>query len=349
MLRISGVDARSPLGQQLLDRFAGQIGQFHMAQAQNYYLAPQDIFKKRRETSDIRMQYTNMYGQEFIDVEINPAIVEQVKEEAMFEPHAVMIIDLYMYGYFTNEDPALGGDKRRYFDAYIKGKPEMWSGAAPFGGVGGAEYNFPSEGWVRHASDTSDYFINIGEVRDVFRSAPVISDMSGHSFESAAGFYWNDYPTPMSIAVDLRPNYKSAPTTVVIGASYVTGGAVTMAASVRLGYTAKLFTVIDDFQEFKNGLGPGWFTYFFAESDFAWAAGSGDATPIDPTTESYTDGPPINIANPGISPYSFQSGFVTGGGGMPAPSSSLTAGSIPMWGEITYHPKTQAVTFSTQA
>lgn len=348
VVRIKGVETNSPLGHELLSHFAGRIGQFHMAQAQNYSLAPQAIYKGRREYSDVRMQYTNLDGQEFIAVEVHPAIIEEIlRRPEVINPHDVMVIDLYMFGYFSNEDPSIGGDKRTYIDAYIKGKPDQWSGAAPFGGsVAGASHNLPEVTSVRHASDTNDYFGNVGVIPDIFEAKPTISDLSGHAYESAAGFYWNAYATPMSIAVDLRPNGKAAPTTAVIGASRVSGASVTMAASVRLERTAELLTVIDDFQEFQNGLGPGWDTYFFARSDFAWAAGSGDNTPIDPVNESYTDGPPIRTANPGISPYSFESGFIGGGGGMPTPSSSLAAGDIAAWGEITYDPKKQAVTFS---
>lgn len=77
-VRIKGVDNESILGQRILAEYAGIVGQFHMAQAQNYSLAPQAIYRGHREYDDISLRYTNLSGQEIIDIEVRPEVLEQV-------------------------------------------------------------------------------------------------------------------------------------------------------------------------------------------------------------------------------------------------------------------------------
>jgi hypothetical protein len=80
-VRIKGVEEHSDLAQRIIGDHAGRIGQFHMAQAHNYSLAPQQIYRGYKVYPEMRLRYTNIAGQEIIDIEINPKIIEQIKLE----------------------------------------------------------------------------------------------------------------------------------------------------------------------------------------------------------------------------------------------------------------------------
>lgn len=80
-VRIKGVEEHSHLAQRIIGDHAGRIGQFHMAQAHNYSLAPQQIYRGYKVYPEMRLRYTNIAGQEIIDIELNPKIIEQIKLE----------------------------------------------------------------------------------------------------------------------------------------------------------------------------------------------------------------------------------------------------------------------------
>lgn len=113
-VRIAGADQESVLAHLILDAYAGQISQFHMAAAHNYHLAPQAVFRARRDLPDVKMQYTNIHGQEIIDVAVSPEVRGRLLAPPPRVPWDWLLIDLdfipptYTFEFFSDDDVAEG-------------------------------------------------------------------------------------------------------------------------------------------------------------------------------------------------------------------------------------------------
>lgn len=81
IVRLKGVDEKSPVGRQLLTMYEGRIKQFYLGQARAHALGISDSSRGTRQFPDARMTYINMMGQEIVDVEVRPELVEDVSEK----------------------------------------------------------------------------------------------------------------------------------------------------------------------------------------------------------------------------------------------------------------------------
>lgn len=86
VVRVHGVDAKSPQGQQLLAQHAGAIRQFYHGQAQAHELGIVDQTRGRKDLPGISMQYTNAGGQEIIDVIASPRSASRAEPQVPVEP-----------------------------------------------------------------------------------------------------------------------------------------------------------------------------------------------------------------------------------------------------------------------
>ena len=75
--------------------FEGKIKQFYLGQARAHMLGVVDNSRGTREFPDARMTYTNMMGQEVVDVEVRPELVGEVaKHLGSRSPGRVALIEI---------------------------------------------------------------------------------------------------------------------------------------------------------------------------------------------------------------------------------------------------------------
>lgn len=304
-VRIHGINSDSPLGQKILDALSGRIGQFHMAQAHNYSLAPQAVFRRRRVDPDVAMMYTNQFGQELIEVTVNPQIIESIEtvkdQPVLFD---VMVVDVIYYNAGGWWSVTMGGSEPT--------------------GVSGFESLYDSQG----TPDTDDNRVRFGSRFSLMRPGDQLFDPYrlplttqipsqqtnlNEEYSVSAGD-----ATQRSAAVDMRPS-GPAPTRVRLrlgAANLDTSGAVDVTVRVRLYNTTQLGCVISvNGDTYTPGVGVPWSYRIVTLSSIAVGTGD-DLGQIALTT------PPIRASTDVDTPQ------------VP-----------PIFGDVVYDPKAKRVTF----
>ncbi len=93
-LRFEGVPPGSELARALYRIYAPQINGFHRQQAQKYSLSLVENYRAHGQAPGLKMTYTNLQGQETLDVRVEADAVEQVLRRKARTPPEWVVVDL---------------------------------------------------------------------------------------------------------------------------------------------------------------------------------------------------------------------------------------------------------------
>jgi hypothetical protein len=102
-LVIRGVPADSPLYNAVARQFGGHLKQFHSKQQQAYALSNDQIHSGHVDWGDARATYTNIQGQEIIELEVDIPLLEQL-EKSVSVPPDYAVVDFVVTGEPSDSD-----------------------------------------------------------------------------------------------------------------------------------------------------------------------------------------------------------------------------------------------------
>jgi len=79
VVRIDGVDRGSPLAYAIVNTFLGELNRFRAAQQQQYELSVVGVQRGYASVEGLDMMYTNINGQEIINMKVAPEIIEKLR------------------------------------------------------------------------------------------------------------------------------------------------------------------------------------------------------------------------------------------------------------------------------
>jgi hypothetical protein len=94
VVRFQGVPAGSPEARRLYATFAPQINHFHRNQAQKYSLNTVDNYRAHGVYPGLKLTYTNLHGQETINIRVTAPVPEPPEQPEPFTPWDWLLIDL---------------------------------------------------------------------------------------------------------------------------------------------------------------------------------------------------------------------------------------------------------------
>lgn len=100
VVRFEGVPPGSVEAEHLYKQFQPQISHFHRSQAQKYSLSTVENYRAHGVYPGLKMTYTNLHGQEMINIQVAAEIVEQVRAE-ISDYWDCAVIDIHVPGQTT--------------------------------------------------------------------------------------------------------------------------------------------------------------------------------------------------------------------------------------------------------
>lgn len=95
-LIVRGVPSGTPLHDVVLQQFGGQLKQFHSKQQHAYSLSDNPMQKGHIEWAGGRATYTNIQGQEILELEVDLSTLEELKKKQPKTPYDWAVIDLHV-------------------------------------------------------------------------------------------------------------------------------------------------------------------------------------------------------------------------------------------------------------
>lgn len=95
-VRFQGVPPGSQEAQQLVQRYAPQINHFHRSQAQKYSLSTVENYRAHGRYPGLKMTYTNLQGQEIIDVRVETVLSRPGEQKKPGLPWDWVQVDLHV-------------------------------------------------------------------------------------------------------------------------------------------------------------------------------------------------------------------------------------------------------------
>jgi hypothetical protein len=94
-LAIRGVPPRTPLYRAVASKFSGHLKQFHAKQQQAYALSENQIHRGRIDWGGARATYTNIQGQEILELEVDTQVLEAISKSIREKLHDYLLITLH--------------------------------------------------------------------------------------------------------------------------------------------------------------------------------------------------------------------------------------------------------------
>jgi hypothetical protein len=190
VVRFHGFPIDSAEAEEMRERFAPQINHFHRSQAQKYSLSPIENYRAHGVYPGLKMTYTNLQGQETINILVMPPKPEPKPEPESWIPWDWVQVDI--------EVPDVGsaqpeGNMYAFFAAYMRFPAHPTPSASdtmPFEDVAGEKIGTNDDGstmpLLQFASGQPNAVATVASDEDVQIASLLLDVRNFHTFEEVS-------------------------------------------------------------------------------------------------------------------------------------------------------------------